>query len=50
MEVGPGHTVLPVGMGDGAATRKLREHHVIIILHQEPCFLPPDQRVGLRNG
>jgi hypothetical protein len=32
VEVGPGHTVLPVGMGDGTATRKRGEWRIGIIL------------------
>jgi hypothetical protein len=49
VEVSPSHTILPVGMGDGMATRKHRERCVGVILQQEPCFLPPDWRVRQQN-
>jgi hypothetical protein len=41
MEVPLGHTVPPVGLGDGAATHEHAERCISVVPQKEPYFPPP---------
>jgi hypothetical protein len=45
MDVSLGHTVPPVGLMDGVATRDHGERCVGVVPKKEPYFLPHDRRV-----
>jgi hypothetical protein len=49
VEVRLGHTIPPVGLGDGVATRERGERCVGIIPQEDPYFPPPDWRVEQRE-
>jgi hypothetical protein len=40
-EVSPGHSILPVGLGDGATSREHEEQHIDVVPQKEPYSLPP---------
>jgi hypothetical protein len=40
----------PSWNGNGTTTRKCRDQCIIVVPQLEPCFPPPNRRVGQRNG